>query len=178
MVFRSNVMNEDDRDYYNQLHQTARAYQTQLWAIPAVFFGLQIFAFQTIKNASIKEFLSLFNAVVLLVNGLFSFLLWLIFEKHYAFGILIHGQICEFDKKIDSQSDSVKRMPLYSMNKIEFKNEITHWEQRKADNYMSCRTRFAVYRRVSRIVSYAMLITIFITTGLSLYIFSKFIFLR
>ena len=54
-----------DDNYYNQLHETSRHYNTQMWAIPAAAFGLLFLALDLINFEKVANLL---NTAILLSN--------------------------------------------------------------------------------------------------------------
>jgi hypothetical protein len=132
-------MNEDERNYYTQLHETARIYQAQIWAVPAVFFAFQgvvFFAFDFNLLLTFK------NALILLANGIISYLLLLIFMKTYLLELLIQTRINAIDDEINqnlsNDNERFRRIPLYSLqpgrflHELENSNIVTEEYQRQA----------------------------------------------
>jgi hypothetical protein len=116
-------MNENERNYYMQLHETARTYQTQIWAVPAVFFALQgvvIFALD------FTAWLTLKNMIILLGNGVFSYLLSLVFIKTSSLELLIQARINVVDDKANKslEDEGFRRIPLYSLRPDRFLHEL------------------------------------------------------
>lgn len=133
------------KDYYDQLHQTSRLYQTELWAIPAIFFGLQGLFFQALDWRTISTF-SIKNFIILFANAIFSFLMWLTFEKHHAWVLLLQNKI----DKLDKLSPDEDKIPMYSMGKARFAIEMAKWEidKKESKNIFAYRLRFAAFQTV------------------------------
>ena len=166
-------MSEDNsKNYYDHLHETARIYQTELWAIPAVFFALQGLILQALDFKLLASFQ---NAIILALNVIFSSLLWLIFEKHHVWALLLQGKMTEFDNIVkyfskptaEEPGKKIEIIPMYSMKEQNFKDQIAKWELQDKDNKMDYRLRFVVKRTVSKYVSNFMILTILSSATLS-----------
>lgn len=115
---RDEMITTKDRDYLKELHNTARTYNTQLWAIPAVFFGLMGLV---IGNLEFENFWGHQNLTLLAFGALTSFLLLLQFNKTSIVSILIQEEINKFEKQEKYLKD---RMPMYSIPDINLRMEL------------------------------------------------------
>ena len=174
---------QEDKDYYNNLHDTARHYQTQQWAIPAVFLATQLLLLdKLIFDGRTKFLTSGKNVVLLLFNIASSSLLWLILEKHHLWVLLLQSKITEFDKKFDAKKNitenknEVERIPMYSIDASNIIIEMAKWELREQPNKIDIRLRLAGIKTVSRLVSNFMILTIIGSFCLAIIILYKKIF--
>src|ERR1051326_3232921 len=168
-------MNEEDQklNYYTQLHETSRNYQTDLWAIPGIFLGLQGLLLQVLVLNN-NFFISRINAIILFLDGIFSFLLWLQFEKTHVWQLILQGKIDEINTHLNEQEKNNQnkyfpRISFYSSKPEDLNKQINLWEANHAKYPLSLLSRFAARQTVSSRVSIIMLSTIIISITVSVF---------
>lgn len=158
-------MNEDEREYYIQLHEAGRHYDTQMWATPGIFFIAQGAVFTSLDFSNIFTWT---NGLILLGNALFSFYLWIQFEKNRQWQLLIQNRIDYTDSSLGSRY----RIPLYT---IIGKNNREKVEQirihLKASKSWLIRREWAATRPLSRYISSILLLGAYMSLIMGIFIF-------
>lgn len=103
-------MNEDERNYYNQLHETLRIYQKELWGAPVLFFGLEGFIFFEVFTNNLFAW----KNVIFLINLLSLVMVHIYFEKIRDRSSILQNKIDEFDSySVGRTKTPPERIPLY-----------------------------------------------------------------
>lgn len=113
---------ESDQDYYNQLHETLRLYQKELWGTPAIFLGLEGFIFLKILVDPLTSLL--FKELILLLNVLIVIMVWVFFEKITDRSFKLQDQVDKFDIYFDDPTTpKPKKISMYK-GEIKFENMV------------------------------------------------------
>ena len=121
-----------DENYYKELQNTLRSYDTKLWQIPSLFFIVVGFI---LANLNFNSLNSIKNGVTLLLGTIFLWILILLYNKAHLFNVSTQKKTNEFDNNFNSINTSkIKRIPLISMTDKELSDRIRYLEQEFSDN--------------------------------------------
>jgi len=168
----------DQEEQSKQLNEIARHYDTKLWAIPIAFFIAEGAAFNSLN---LHCFFVLKNMLILAGNGVFSFLVWVQFEKDHFWEIVAQWKILVGD----SENSKISFYTLIGKKEKKtidtIKQKIIKW----AEDDAGCVTlktpsplwsEFALCVPLAKIVSCIMRILILLSLTGFLIILIKFIF--
>lgn len=113
-------MQKEKLNYYDQLHQASRHYDTKLWAIPVIFFGVAGFV---LSNFNFDCLVSGRNFALSVVGTTASLLLLVQFAKDYFYQRSIQDRINVLDER--------DAFPLYSLSEDELENRLKELKGKK-----------------------------------------------
>lgn len=132
----------NNNDYTKELHATSRHYDTKLWAVPGIAFGITLTGLGLNLNHLNEPRIYFLFAVI-------NFLLWMQFTKDHVLQILVQNEL----RKLDESKPA-----LYSPTKTELKEYLKDLLKGDKNFYLRKIDYLVASISVSTCVSFIMLL--------------------